>query len=235
MSKQDLDSKTKKLNELFEKWKQKQSYGDSGFVPDGIIDENYWINTSRRVLFLMKEYNANHKSASDASIRENCDDFRKVVRDRPWLEVGRWAYGLQNVTDKNIPSFEDADKNYEIACKSSAILNLKKVAGRGIANEEKILEVAKEDLELINEELVIIQPNVVICCGTFLIVKEIILPEFEHIKAVDHPYSRCYPLRNSPWIDYTHPSARYPSDIKYYTLMLIYQNYLLSIGDRVVE
>jgi len=212
-----MDLKTPKLNELFQKWRQ--SYGDNAkdFADYGIIQEDLWMKAKRKVLFLMKETNF------------FAGDLRKLARDNPWKVVGYWAYGLQNVTVEQIPPFVEAkrEENYKNAYSSAAIMNLKKMQGGPAADMIKVNDAVKRDAEFIKTELEIIRPEIVICCGTFGIVGNII-SDFEKLV----PEDRSYRHINAVWIDYCHPSARYYYHrMMYYGLSAIYQNCLRQKAD----
>ncbi len=201
-------TKTQRLDDLFGRWPKPSN----GFAKDGIIDETAWNDAPRKVLFLLKDTNA-------------CpQDFRAVVRGNPWKVVGHWAYGIQNVEQHHIPSFAEAEGSFEAACAASAIVNLKKQPGTSSSNLLEVEAAARADLCLIREELAIIEPEVIVCGGTFRIVKKV-FPEFQSIEPSD-PDGKCYVVDETVWIDYCHPSARYRHDMMYYTLTAFYRNYL---------
>ena len=114
--------KTEQLNKLFLGWKEANASYKTSFSEDGIINEELWnkAGSKRQILFLFKERN------KDGGER----DFRKLLNEdkNPWPTVGYWSYGLQNITD--LPRFEEAVKNSKDACRSSAIVNLKKVSAK---------------------------------------------------------------------------------------------------------
>lgn len=215
-----MNSKTDKLNELFQRWRQ--SYGISllnNFNEDGISEENeeYWDGARRKVLFLLKDTN------------KFVGDFRDALRGKSWSVLGHWAYGLQNTEVSYLPPFPSAQKpeNCEPAWKASAIMNLKKSPGKDQSNMEVIRRIAQQDKDFIKEEIDIIQPDIVVCGATFGIAKEI-------IRGLDSnpidPDGSCFKLGGMVWINYCHPSARCPRALMYYGLMSIYQNYLRKEG-----
>jgi hypothetical protein len=198
---------TQALNDLFQRWRNSYGEGAVGFAEDGIIDEEAWKASSRKVLFLMKETNA------------LTGDLRQAVSSRPGRVTGYWAYGIQHFSPGRIPSFFDATKGYKEACVASSIVNLKKCTGTSIANMEEVERVSHNDVNLIAEELKIIQPDVVVCCGTFGIAKNL-WPEMRPIG----DDGRCFELGDAIWIDYYHPSARVRHDVMYYGLLGLYHS-----------
>ena len=205
-------NKTESLDRLFEKWRMK--YANEEFAEDGIVNEHLWKTAKTKILFLLKETNDYSK------------DFRVLVNNKPWSVIGYWAYGLQNITSSTIAPFSEArkDSNWKCSCRSSALMNIKKSPGVSAADMDVIQKAAESDHEFILEEIDIIQPDIIVCCGT-LNVCRLFLP-FDSFKSKG-PDERCYYYQDAIWIDYCHPSARfYRHDMMYYTLMVLYQNCL---------
>jgi len=221
-----MNSKTERLNALFDRWRQRYEERGGKFAPDGILDDVDWAHAPQKLLFLLKETN------------KYSGDIRKhIVQEwrAPWPFVAMWAYGLKNVKASRIPEFAVANdpRNYKPALESSAVMNLKKLTGVGSSIREELLEATKDDKDFINEELGIIQPDIIVCGGTFDIVNKIIQRD-----GLEHPIGpdrKCFLSGKTLWIRFWHPSARYPHDMMYYGLTAIYQNYLrwADTGGRV--
>lgn len=177
---------------------------------DGIIDEALWHSAPRKVLYLFKETN------------EFRGDFRLLLNEKPWKVIGHWTYALCNVQNGKLPFFLDADNNYNEFCRMSAILNLKKETGGSTSDNDEIKRVAARDKELILEQLEIINPDIVICGGTFHLIKDILISSSEQLDKD----KRCYRINNRIWIDFCHPSARFRHDMMYYTLTNLFHNCL---------
>lgn len=207
-----MDSKTERLNALFEEWKRSYKEPDLAFAEDGIINENEWNEAPRKVLFLLKETN------------KYAGNFRELAQKSPWRVPGYWAYGLQNLQRGHIPPFAEAKEKYGEAFCRSALVNLKKITGGSAAKDEKIKGAARDDAKYIIKELEIIAPEIVVCGSTFWIVREVLLPgDFEPIGPVPE---MCFMRKNVLWIDYCHPGARCCHDTMYYGLVMMYQNCL---------
>ncbi len=88
---------------------------------------------------------------------------------------------------------------------------------------KELEDYANNDKEEILKELDIIDPAIVICCGTFNVVKKVF--KFEFSDNLD-PDGKCFKYGKQLWIDYCHPGARFRHDMMYYTLMKFYQNAL---------
>ncbi len=198
------------LDELFEKWKSSESVNSLEFAMDGIIDETLWHSAPRKVLYLLKETN-NFRS-----------DLRILVKENPWKVIGHWTYALCNVQNGNLPSFSDADNNHNEFCNMSAILNLKKETGSSSADNDEVRRIAERDKELILEQLEIINPDIVVCGGTFHLIKDILITNSDPIDKD----RRCYRINDTFWIDFCHPSARFRHDMMYYTLTNLFHTCL---------
>lgn len=209
---------------LFERWRS--TYTDEDiFICDGIINEDKWCKTTDRVLFLLKELNLAPGSWSDSRPFQVQRDFRKTVEEAPWQEIGQWAYAILH--RKQNPSFKDAVTNYSQACRSIAIVNYKKTAGSNSSSASEIRKYAIQDKEFINEQISLINPSIIVCCGknmAFRLSMEI----FQDAKAAKLIYrSSSNDLSGSyrkglqyHWIDYVHPSMRVGTrERKYYSLL----------------
>ncbi len=205
-------SKTEDLNKLFGEWRPK--YGDGNFAEDGIVDEALWDKAKKKVLFILKDTN-------------KCPgDFREKVNNKPWRMLGYWAYGLQNTDSERVVALRDASNksNYMKACRASAIINLKKSPGGAQSDAKRLEQAAKNDSDLIKKEYNIIQPDIVVCGGTIDICKKIWPLDDTMLIGPDR---FCYKFQKAIWFKYCHPSLPGVYHvIKYYGLMVLYQNIL---------
>jgi len=202
---------TDQLNALFLKWHSHSSDPEEGFLTDGIIDEAKWKESKRKVLFLAKEPN------------KPCDghDLRRLWSKNIWNTPDTWAYGLQNLERARIPDYADALVSPGSAFWSSAMVNLKKTPGGGKSNSERLRESVAKDWGFIQQELDIISPDVVVCCGTFAFIRSRLGLAIE-----SNADERWYRSQDTVWIDYYHPSAHFPKSLMYYGLVGAYHNFL---------
>ena len=150
-------------------------------------------------------------------------DIRDLIKQTFWAPICYWAFGLQQLTTVHIPTFVEAKKpeNFQTACNSSAVVNLKKLTGTNQSDDSELKKAADRDLDYIKEELEIIQPEIIVCCGTFHLVKDL----FTGMEPKG-PDGCIYRRGDVIWIDFIHPS--FPSlrhNISYYALITLYQNY----------
>ena len=162
------------LKSLYNSWKQPGLQ----FVSGGVVDEPSYCSSSPKLMMLLKEVN-------DPNSDENwslVDLIQKQIDDRDnhefldtWRNVGIWSYGVHN----GYAPYQDIVKYYKQENLASglqciATTNLKKSGGGGISNYDEIKANALKQKDLWTEEIKIMKPDVVICGGTFSIVKEIL-------------------------------------------------------------
>lgn len=210
-----------RLDTLFGEWEAAVQWIDAErghahcvFSRDGVVNEQFWSMAPTGVVFLLKERNLVSRYTQGLP-----DTFRKDLRlhanAEPWREIGQWTYGILNCHSR--PPYEEADQHYERACRSAALVNLKKMAGGSTSSLKEIWEHAIRDKEYLNRQLAIIDPDVIVCCGKhslFQLAKEV-FDDAGAATCVFRPSSgaspvsgACYRGRSFIWIDYVHPSMR---------------------------
>jgi hypothetical protein len=201
-----------KLDDLFKDWKKKYRNQSGVFVKDGIVNETLWDRARSKILFFLKEPNLDPKWLKQEP-QERIEDFRLLCDRYPWRVPGQWAYGLLH--EGTTPAFCEAGENYGDSCRSVAFMNAKKMGGGVSANMRLIYEQANSDAELLREELDIINPGIVLCCGKrkmFALASEI-FPELKTARAYPKHqsgtiYGQCFTTGDRVWIDFVHPSMR---------------------------
>ncbi|MBF0432565.1 MAG: hypothetical protein HQK83_14870 [Fibrobacteria bacterium] len=125
---------------------------------DGIFDDKEWERTKRKVLFILKEVN-------DWEGGNLKDLFENGPKYQMWHTICRWAAGIQN----GFPNFEEIN-NWDVlstTIKSLASINLKKTSGGASANMSVVNAYAVVNQALLQEQITLIAPDIVIACGTF--------------------------------------------------------------------
>ena len=206
-----------RLNRLFDEW-QSELREDRKFCRDGVFSENEWFETSPHVLFLLKETN------------DYAGDLRLL--DLPaitWRCLGFWASALAETTVRSLPSFLSVQQRFgegdawKGPMRRASAMNLKKLTGDGQSDIAEISRHAIRDKTFIQEQLEIISPDVVVCCGSELF--ELCRKDI-WTKQPSRVAFRWSEVGNAVWIDFFHPSARYPHFMSFYALAAIYQDYL---------
>lgn len=142
---------------LFEKLKTEEH----PIVTDGIVDENQYLSSKYKILYVMKEVNGG----------EVCD-LRKFLykggRWQTWDNVARWTQGILNL-DKEYSWKEllkDNEKRRETYLKKIGSINLKKTGGGYTSVDKEISKAARENREILKNQVNIYNPDIIICCGT---------------------------------------------------------------------
>ncbi len=206
---------------LFREWPKEQN----NFNKDGIVNEKYYLNSSPKILFLLKEVNS----------KEGGFDLREFLRDggRPqtWDNIARWVYGIRNshreIEWKEVEKIKTkVDRQEQL--KSICVINLKKSSGGHTSDNSEVRKYAKEYKKYLDRQLTIynakpeMKPNFIIACGS--VTSSIFNTEIEFFKeriwkstkrgVRYYEYdSGCY------FIKYAHPAARIQDDFLYYGLI----------------
>ena len=190
--------------ELFEEWKRKREK----FIPDGIVDEQCYQNSHLKVLYILKEVNGGNGWVLTKFLKEG-------GRASTWNNITRWQYGITNI-EKEIRWGDVETISNEIRksqLKNIAIMNLKKEPGGAKAISKQIWSYASEDNEFLKKQIQIYSPDIIVCCGTGEIVKDLELVEkFDKWNKSNHgePLIRYYKTVNQSKsriiIDYYHPA-----------------------------
>ena len=200
---------------LFAEWKDQRP----GFVADGVADEDCYLATTPRLLFILKEVNAPGGGGWD--LREF---MRSGGRPQTWNNITRWTEGIRRLTS-DIPWSKLAsidDQRRIEAIKTVAAINLKKSPGGHTTDLVQLNLVAVEDKLFLNRQFSIYEPDIVICCGSS------VSDTFHRL--VELPGEPAWQMtRKGIWfhefkpgkhvISYAHPDARVADCLLYYGLV----------------
>ncbi|WP_151639472.1 hypothetical protein [Noviherbaspirillum aerium] len=175
------------MHQLFARWRASSDVFERHFVEDGIISPPEWIKAPLRVLFLLKETNDYEKSIT-ALIRDVVTTQRKSAlwRRPTFHNIGRWAHGLAYGTDGGDEDFRMASRNRRRALLSCAVINLKKTTG-GRAATVAVEQAAARDAAFLREQIGLVNPEIVVCGGTFNSVRQHLFPGL--VKVADLVYA----------------------------------------------
>lgn len=142
---------------LFEIWKNERGY--QYFISDGIFDENEWNNQTYKILFVLKEANWKNGNVDLCKylLSEKSSGYWKT-----WNNVARWTKAL--LEQGEYPRYvSKSDKSFWL--RKIAAINLKKVGGDAVAENQTIREYAETDKIYIKKQIEMYQPDIIICCG----------------------------------------------------------------------
>lgn len=201
---------------LFSEWKQHLAQGNRRFYPDGMARGSSYWNTHPRVLFLIKEVNAD----------ENAEAWNlfDVVGDGSigptWTVISYWTRGIL----EGGPPWEEvrgatAESRRE-AISKIAVVNLNKCGGKGISFDSHIWAAAYRDRQFLIRQLRLYAPHIIIACGVGDIAKTLLFEEhwsrWETTSKTTTPMYWLRPKALDTLLVWTsHPQARRPHETMY--------------------
>jgi hypothetical protein len=200
---------------LFHDWSKVRK----NFCPDGVIDEQSYLVSKPRLLFLMKEVNGKDGESLDLK-----KFIREGGRPQTWDNIARWVYGIRNLEREigwaKLEAINTDEKRAELF-KSICVMNLKKSSGRIITDNKQLNEVAKDDTDFLTQQFNLYDPNLIIACGsavrnTFFSFIEKNEPDW---KQTTRGIEYCRLKPSMVLISYSHPEARVQDCLLYYGLI----------------
>ena len=199
------NNRSAELEKLFDEWRKRHISEDysndkiskNNFIPDGIIDEASYMQSPKKILFIAKEA-ACLKEGN--TIEEN---FEAAQNDGFWCrrvvlgEEGgtRFSSGLALLANAILnENFETPEKDIS-ALRYVAFMNINKRGGFTEC-ETDLDGYAKNYKDLIDREIRIISPDIIVCCG---------MGVRDCLSGVDS-------CKSLPVLEVYHPSARYKTD-----------------------
>jgi hypothetical protein len=170
-------------NDLFNnKWIDHLEDENKKFTWDGIVAQNeeefdLWLNSKEKILFLVKEAHGDYEPSIPADIERKFN-----------LNLARWKYLIEGyATNGEIPNFP-ADEILKGKNTGIAIVEVKKYdEGKKVSSNEEILYYAKRDAKFLREQIELIKPTIIVCCGTYGAYEDgIYLNEADNIKHIHY-------------------------------------------------
>lgn len=159
--------KTKRLQGLYNYF-----HPDGQIIQGGMLDEVCFENSKGKVMYLLKEVND-----PDCKYDWTLPGLLRSIQNknqtfyRTWKNVSRWTLATE-YSDLNYQEIESNSQLLFDGLSLFATTNLKKVAGIGTSNYEDIEKEAIKNRDEWLEEISIIKPHLIICGGTYNIVKK---------------------------------------------------------------
>ena len=248
MNENKISTYLKDMEQLFAEWKTvepaeiKESksgktsiidHKNKVFIKDGVVCPEQWFSQEIRPLFLLKEAYGDDKDWSLIDFLSSNERMSKM-----WNRVAHWTYGLMKTDANRIePYFDYSGSTYaeNNELKQIAVINVKKSSGEKTSDWEQINAYAEFDKDRLLKQIELCDPTIIVCgyTGTPL---EIIVKDFQPNLREKKNENLFYHLdingHNVLVLDYWHPANQYPDLMNYYTLMGIYQQALLNMGER---
>jgi hypothetical protein len=213
-----------KEEELFTEWRDawKVRVGNSSaplmFIPDGVVDENAYLESNYKLLFILKEVNGDNEGKG-FDLREFLLD--EGGRNQTWGNITRWVEGIRQLP-KEIAWHEIKDIYDERrikALRSIVAVNMKKSPGVHTADEGQITHAAAQDKKFLKRQFSLYDQDIAICCGTTGMYERLIPDAALEWRITSRGIEYCEPKEGKYIVNYVHPGARVPDYLKYYGLI----------------
>jgi hypothetical protein len=215
-----------KQNNLFHKWIEKHpEIENNKFTWDGIVAQSeeefsFWLNSKAKILFLVKEAHGEYEPSIPTEIEKKFN-----------LNLARWKYLVEGFfTNGEVPNFP-SDEILKGKNTGMAIVEVKKYdEGKKISSNEEIMHYAKRDAEFLREQIEIINPTVIICCGTFSSYEDGIYANIndkiahEYYGVFENIDASIYTHRNRTILNFYHPSYTKSPELLYNLLGQLFIN-----------
>lgn len=176
------NNRSAELEKLFDEWRKrhisedysndkisKNKISKNNFIPDGIIDEASYMQSPKKILFIAKEAACLKKGNTieeNFEIAQN-DGFwcRRVAFGDAKAKKGRFSPGLALLANAILnENFETPEKDIS-ALRYVAFMNINKRGGFTEC-ETDLAAYVKKYKDLIDREIRIISPDIIVCCGS---------------------------------------------------------------------
>ena len=194
-------------DKLFKKWKTAQSeeseesYNEykfknvskTSFLPDGIVNPEMYFKTTKKVLFIAKEANWGGSDTENRVEGTDGDFWLQSVVSNTGKYGGKetnFSKGLAMLYNAYISNSFDTPDYFHEGLNNVAFINLNKRGGYSFCSYPTLEGYVKKYGEYIAKQIDLINPDIIICCGTALvnIVKQYVKPNCTaKIIGVYHP------------------------------------------------
>ena len=186
-----------RLNEIYSNY-----HPDGQIIRGGVMFESKYDLLNRKTMMLMKEVN-DPSCSYDWCLPDLLTSIyrRECTYYRMWKNVSRWAICSQT---PDITFEEINEEHLYEGLKLFATTNLKKTGGSGQSKYNEIFEHALANSKEWMEEIEALDPGLIVCAGTFDIVKDIKKAN-ESVK-VCKSGARYFIENGRIYLDFVHPA-----------------------------
>ena len=183
-------------------------------VIDGVVSEKAYRECSCKILYVLKEVNG----GQGWDLR---DYLYQGGRPQTWDNIARWTEAILNL-DQHFQwqyMMENTRQRREQYLKKIAVLNLKKEPGSHTANQQEVALSAVRNSTLIQNQVALYEPDMIICCGTASDFCGICYPHTEFNWKMTSRGIWYLQKGSKLLIAYSHPAARISDCILHYALV----------------
>lgn len=212
----------KEHKSVWDAYRAKYQERNSYLFEDGIVDlDNY-----RGVLFLLKEAYSKKQKLGKWNLVANLGEQGPW---KMWHRVSEWVYGIEHTTVNRIAPFHSFSNEEErLALSHLAVVNVKKINGSSVSNDEDLGKYVEDNRELLRREIESVQPQIIVCGNTFSYLQMIFDIKIERKCDNWYYWLSLEGLSDVLALDYYHPAVQYPALLTYYGITNIYQQALIN-------
>lgn len=201
---------TAKENELFNRLLS----ANRNIVQDGVADEEEYLAAKYKIVYILKEVNGGSGWDLRAFIRDG-------GRAQTWDNIARWTEAILNLQQDRPWSYWESgnEKRRQRMLKKICAVNMKKTSGGSSAHPDEIYQAAIENRDILQKQMALYHPGLIICCGTEWAFMEACYKE----KSVNWEMTSrgiwYFMDRGTAVISYVHPQARVRGCLLHYALI----------------
>jgi hypothetical protein len=204
-----------KENALLSEWRDRPLHREQPFIQDGVVDPSRWESANPKIMLLLKEAYTDKEDENGWDLRERLrEDPAWAEKQKAYLVAGDWCYAAHSGRGAFRPCpMDSVDWKKEVwpCLSSSAIVNIKKSGGHPASESKDLQKYATEDADLLQRQIELINPDVVICGYVWQYVDKIL--------SFDEPvYDLVFPSESRYYVDFWHPTTRAHRKLTYYAL-----------------
>lgn len=148
---------TEAENRLFEEMRA----ANPEIIDDGVADEKEYLSAKYKIMYVLKEVNG----GKSWSLREF---IREGGRAQTWDNIAQWTEAILDLdSEKAWDYWEDQrEARRKKILKKICAVNVKKTSGGHTSHADEIYQSAMENSFILQRQLKLYHPDLIICCGT---------------------------------------------------------------------
>ena len=139
---------------------------DKSVVIDGVIDIECYLKSPIKVMWILKETNSDGRW----SIIDNYKNHKWLTDNNGLMSIRRVIYASYGISHPEIKDWKDFPWSYEKECqtalKNIAFININKLPGSSVANDDEIQVTYNKNRDLLLRQFKTYNPDVVIFGNT---------------------------------------------------------------------
>ena len=178
---------------LRQEWHQSYAPCDD-FIYDGPTDPDRWFIGKERILCILKEAHGGGVWNHADEIRD-CGGLLRVgwpANQATHNRMVEWLYATEcSLNEKHMNVEAERSSDYPEAraiMLRSAWINIKKANGVSHSDASNLRSIADRDMRFLNRQIALLSPRIVLCCGTFDLVGDLLFPDRQMIAGTTCSY-----------------------------------------------